>query len=273
MAQRFPAWIKKRLIYSETACNLERLIDALALNTVCKSACCPNKSECFSQKKATFMILGKICTRNCGFCAVKKGRPLQPDKSEAERVTNAVKALGLNHAVITSVTRDDLEDGGARQFYDVAFKIKGETQARLEILTPDFRGKKEALDTVLDAHVDIFCHNLETVPRLYSRVRPEADYKRSLEVLKRAKKRIDTTKSGIMVGLGEREDEVFNVMRDLREIDCKSLTIGQYLRPTKRQLGVYEYVHPDLFNKYRMLALSLGFKHILSEPFARTSYM
>jgi len=185
------------------------------------------------------MILGNICTRNCGFCAVKKGEPLKPDGSEPERIPKAIMALGLKKAVIASVTRDDLEGGGARQFYHTASEIKKKTAPRLEILTPDFRGKKDALNIVLDAHVDVFCHNIETVPRLYGRVRPKADYKRSLEVLKLAKKKINMTKSGIMVGLGESQDEIFGVMRDLRDAGCESLTIGQYLRPTKRQLEVY----------------------------------
>jgi len=219
------------------------------------------------------MILGNICTRGCKFCAVKKGEALAVDPDEPNRLSHAVEALGLNHVIITSTTRDDLEDGGAGQFREVALQIKKRSpHVAIEVLTSDFKGRRESLDRVLDSPIDIFGHNLETVPRLYSNVRPQADYKRSLNILRWAKEKITATKSGIMVGLGEVKDEVLRLMHDLRGVGCQSITIGQYLQPTKRELDVYEFVHPELFDSYRAMALSLGFRSVLSGPFVRSSY-
>lgn len=266
--------MKKRIILSNNTTEAESLINKYGLHTVCSSARCPNKSECFSQKKATFMILGDTCTRSCAFCSVKKGWPLEPDGSEPERLAKALKTLGLRHAVITSVTRDDLEDGGAGHFRDCALKIKSLVdKIVLEALVPDFMGRPGPIETVSGSSIDIFGHNIETVPRLYSKVRPRADYKRSLGVLELAKKKCASIKSGLMVGLGETEDEIICVMRDLLNAGCESLTIGQYLRPTRSQLEVESFIHPDVFAGYKDKAISMGFKHVLAEPFARTSYM
>lgn len=220
------------------------------------------------------MILGNICTRGCAFCSVKKGLPLKLDDEEPKKISRAVKALGLRHVIITSVTRDDLEDGGAGQFRDTVFEIKkGRPDVTVEVLTPDFKGRRESIEKVLDSPIDIFSHNVETVPRLYKVVRRKADYKRSLQVLKKARERIDTTKSGFMVGLGEKEEEVYRVLNDLRGVGCELLTIGQYLQPTKEKLDVYEFIHPKRFDIYKKRALSLGFRNVMSSPFARTSYM
>jgi len=270
---KFPSWIRKRLTQSDTANKIEGLISELKLHTVCQSARCPNRYDCFSKKRVTFMILGDTCTRDCRFCSVKKGEPVSVDKDEPEKISRAIESLGLTHAVITSVTRDDLEDGGAGHFSDVAYAIKDRCpEAHIEALTPDFGGKEEAVDKVSDSPIDLFGHNIETVPRLYDSVRPKADYERSLNILKRAKRKRKTTKSGIMVGLGETKDEVYGVMRDLRDAGCELLTIGQYLKPTKMQVDVYEFVRPEIFDIYKKEALSLGFKDVLSFPFARTSY-
>lgn len=274
MTYHFPPWIKKRLIQSDTIDKIEDLIKELNLHTVCRSACCPNKSECFSKKRVTFMILGNICTRNCKFCAVKKGQPSKVDRDEPKKISQAINTLGLTHIIITSVTRDDLEDGGANQYFLVVTQIKRDCpKVTIEVLTPDFKGKSESLYKVLDSPIDIFSHNIETVPRLYNIIRPQADYYRSLDILRKAKKKKKTTKSGIMVGLGETKEEVFNVMYDLKNAGCDLLTIGQYLKPTKGQFEVCEFVHPEIFDLYNDKALSLGFKDVLSSPFARTSYM
>jgi len=266
--------VKKRIVLSNNTAEVESLLTEYGLHTVCRSACCPNKSECFSEKKATFMILGDTCTRSCAFCSVKKGTALEPDSSEPERLAKAIEALGLRHAIITSVTRDDLEDGGAEHFRNCAFKIKKCVAGiTLEVLVPDFKGDHASIEMVSDAPIDIFGHNIETVPRLYKRVRPQADYTRSLGVLELARKKRLSIKSGLMVGLGETEDEVFCVMRDLFNVGCESLTIGQYLRPTQSQLEVESFIHPDTFGVYKKRALTMGFKRVLAEPFARTSYM
>lgn len=274
MRDGFPYWIKKRFIDSDAARHAEALIKRLRLNTVCASASCPNRFECSAQKRVTFMILGDVCTRDCGFCSVKKGKPARVDAYEPEKISLAVSRLSLEHVVITSVTRDDLEDGGSCHFRRVVCHIKKETPCTtIEVLTPDFSGKKESIDRVTASPIDIFSHNIETVPRLYNTVRPGADYKRSLEVLKRAKDGKKPIKSGLMLGLGETQEEIFKVMRDLSDCGCDILTIGQYLRPTREQFEVREFVHPDIFESYKSEAFALGFKEVLSEPFARTSYM
>ncbi len=220
------------------------------------------------------MILGDRCTRNCGFCSVTPDSPQPPDPTEPERVAKAAAEMGLRYVVITSVTRDDLPDGGASQFRDTILKIRQFLpHAKVEVLTPDFRGNTEALKSVLEASPDVFNHNVETVPRLYPKVRPQADYKRSLMILKKAKEiapRIPT-KSGLMVGLGETFEEVVDVMKDLRECGCDILTIGQYLQPKKENLPVVEYIHPDVFEEYKRRAYSLGFKYVASSPLVRSS--
>ncbi len=270
--KKFPQWIKKRLVRSDIVNQVEGLVSELKLHTVCKSACCPNRYDCFSQKRVTFMILGDICTRDCRFCSVKKGVPLEVDRNEPEKISRAVEVLGLNRAIITSVTRDDIEDGGAGHFYEVVCTVKNRCPGvTVEVLTPDFNGKAESIEKVLHSPIDIFSHNLETVERLYDTVRPQADYRRSLDLLREAKRKIRAIKSGIMLGLGETRQEVYRVMRDLRDAGCELLTIGQYLKPTKLQLDVYEFIHPEIFDLYKNAALSLGFKDVLSSPFARTS--
>ncbi len=221
------------------------------------------------------MILGNTCTRNCAFCAVKKGKPLPPDPTEPERLAQAARRLGLRHIVITSVTRDDLSDEGANHFARTIKAIRAKVVSTVEVLTPDFKGDAEALQTVIAAHPDVYNHNVETVPSLYRKVRPEADYLRSLEVLKRAKA-LDgslVTKSGLMVGLGEAEEEVFQTMRDLRDVEVEILTIGQYLSPTREHFPIVEFVRPEIFEEYARFARSLGFSAVASGPFVRSSYM
>ncbi|OLN32732.1 Lipoate synthase [Desulfosporosinus metallidurans] len=251
------------------------LLQDLKLNTVCDSALCPNLTECYSKKTATFMIMGDVCTRNCRFCAVSNGKPSSLYPDEPRRVAQATARLGLKHVVVTSVTRDDLIDGGASHFVEVIKNIREYCpQSIIEVLTPDFKGSFDRVAQVVEAKPHIFNHNIETVPRLYSAVRPQADYLRSLNVLEHAKKTDQGvfTKCGIMLGLGEEEREVVNVMKDLRNIGCDIITIGQYLQPSPQHLPVKEYVHPDVFNKYESIAIEQGFLHVASGPFVRSSF-
>lgn len=270
-----PEWLKIKIQGNRNKEQVKEILEKLSLNTVCKEANCPNLMECFCSKTATFMILGRTCTRNCTFCNVTKGITEGVDGAEPVHVARAVKELGLKHAVITSVTRDDLTDGGAGHFAAVVREINQmNPSVTVEVLIPDFQGDKEALRKVLDAKPDILNHNIETVERLYPEVRPMASYSRSLLLLKEAKD-IDSsilTKSGIMVGLGEKKEEVLRVFEDLRKSECNLLTIGQYLAPSKRHHSVVEYIHPDLFDEYKTAALKLGFDHVVSSPFARSSY-
>lgn len=244
------------------------------LSTVCEEARCPNKAACFSRPTATFMILGASCTRSCGFCAVDSSGPALPDPDEPERVAEAAREMGLRYVVVTSVTRDDLADGGAGQFASTIRALKASIPGvRVEVLTPDFNGDRDAIKAVLDASPDVFNHNVETVPRLYSEVRPQADFGRSLGVLS-ASKRIApgiATKSGMMLGLGEAFNEVVNVMRDLRQAGCDFLTVGQYLRPSRGNLPVKEYVPPERFEQIRDLGLEMGFRFVASSPLVRSS--
>ncbi|MGB9610914.1 MAG: lipoyl synthase, partial [Bryobacteraceae bacterium] len=254
---------------------LKRLVRRLELHTVCESAACPNIGECWNHRTATFMILGNFCTRRCGFCAVQKGQPLPVDPDEPRRVAEACEHLGLRHAVITSVNRDDLKDGGASHFAAVIRAIRQRIPGcRVEVLVPDFQGSREALKTVMDAAPDVLNHNIETVPRLYREVRFGARYERSLEMLAYAAElRPDIpTKSGLMVGLGESDEEVITVLGDLRRHGARIVTIGQYLRPTLKHLPVLRYVTPEQFAEYRRVALELGFEHVESGPFVRSSY-
>lgn len=273
--KKFPPWMKKKLVHNGKMAEVTGLLNELKLNTVCRSARCPNANECYNCGTATFMILGDICTRNCNFCAVTPGTPLAPDPTEPDRIAQAVKKLGLKHAVVTSVTRDDLPDGGAGHFAATIKAIKEVSDAFVEVLTPDFEENIDNLKIVIDAKPDIFNHNLETVPRLYKDVRPQAIYERSLNVLAGAKK-IDPdclTKSGLMVGLGETFEEVVQVMKDLREINCDYLTIGQYLQPTDEHHELVEFVTPETFEKYGDKGKELGFTKVFSAPFVRSSYM
>jgi len=273
--QPMPPWLRKRLLASGDIESTRRLLADLHLNTVCQSARCPNQGECFAHRTATFMILGNTCTRNCRFCAVEHGRPETVDQDEPRRVAEAARRLGLRHVVVTSVTRDDLPDGGAGHFAATITSLREALPGSyIEVLTPDFRGSRDALTIVARAKPDIFNHNVETVPRLYPEVRPQADYRRSLEVLKEMKA-IDAkiyTKSGLMVGLGETQDEVLVVMADLRAVQCDILTIGQYLRPSPQHLEIKEFVTPETFAWYAEKGKELGFLHIASEPYVRSSY-
>lgn len=276
MEQRKPEWLKIKALGGQNRTGVEDLLARLSLHTVCQEAACPNLMECYGRKTATFLILGPECTRNCTFCAVGKGAPLPPEEGEPERVAQAVRELGLRHAVITSVTRDDLPDGGAGQFVRVIKAIRAACpETSIEVLIPDFAGNREALAAVVAAGPDILNHNVETVPRLYPEVRPMADYQRSLDLLAAAKKLSPglLTKSGIMVGLGETQEEVLALFSDLVRAGCAMLTVGQYLAPSRAHHAVVEYVHPDTFEFYRKAALEKGFAHVSSGPLVRSSYL
>src|SRR5690606_12278192 len=269
-----PDWLRVKLPYGENYKKIVDIVDRNRLHTVCQSARCPNMGECWTAGTATFMILGNVCTRSCGFCAVKTGRPGPGlDWDEPNRVADAVLHMGLRHAVITSVNRDEREDGGAPIFAETIRRIR-EVQpgCTVEVLIPDFRGIWDALQIVLDARPDILNHNDETVPRLYRRVRPQADYQRSLEVLRRSKEQGLRTKSGIMVGLGETEDEVIELMDDFVANGVDVMTIGQYLQPTRMHLPVEEFIHPDVFRRYKVVGEAKGIEHVESGPLVRSSY-
>jgi len=268
-----PEWLKVRLL-NEDLNRMEAFLKSMSLNTVCQSANCPNMGECFARKTATFMIMGNICTRNCRFCAVEKGHPQPLDEDEPRRVAEAAQKLGLKHVVVTCVTRDDLPDGGASHFAKTIYELKKLPGVTVEVLVSDFMGKEESIAKVVEAKPDIINHNIETVPRLYSKVRPKADYSRSLNLLKKSKE-LDPyilTKSGIIVGLGETEEEVIQVMKDLRSVDCDMMTIGQYLRPSAKHIEVAEYVTPQQFERYEEIGYELGFKYVASGPLVRSSY-
>lgn len=271
---KHPPWLTRKVSADDNQ-ELLKIIRKDGLHTVCQEACCPNIWECFRRRHATFMILGKHCTRNCRFCAVGKGPLSPPDPEEAEKVARVAQEIGLKHIVITSVTRDDLPDGGAWLFALTVKKIKEHLPgATVEVLTPDFQGDTQALTKVLAAEPEIFNHNVETVPRLYPAVRPEADYRRSLEVLEKAKSispRV-TTKSGLMVGLGERREEILQVARDLRAVGCDLLTVGQYLRPSSTHHPVVKYYSPEEFADMEQELSSLGFSHVAAAPLVRSSY-
>jgi len=271
--KRKPSWLKVRLPQGKSYVDVRNLVASQKLHTVCESARCPNVGECWNKRTATFMILGNICTRSCRFCAVKTGKPTEFDTQEPHRVAEAVKKLDLRHAVITSVNRDELKDGGAIIFAETIRQIrKNVPGCRIEVLTPDFKGEKDALDIVLDANPDIFNHNIETIPRLYQTVRPQAKYERSLYVLDYMKIHGEITKSGLMVGIGERSEEVIDVMKDLRSISVDILTIGQYLQPTPEHLPIDCYVEPSEFDWYKEEGLKMGFAHVESGPLVRSSY-
>jgi lipoyl synthase len=271
--KRRPEWLKVRLGSGENFADVRRLIREKNLHTVCESARCPNVGECFNRRTATFMILGDVCSRNCRFCNVAAGKPAPPDPGEPERVAEAVAELKLKHAVITSVTRDDLHDGGADIFARTVRAIRERSpECSVEILIPDFQADERAFERILQDPPDILNHNLETAARLYDQARPQADYRRSLELIRYFKKRGLRTKSGLMAGLGETDDEIFEAMRHLREAGCDILTIGQYLQPTKAHLPVDRYVHPDVFAEYRRRGAEMGFLAVEAEPLVRSSY-
>lgn len=274
-----PEWLKIRLGDPSNQNHVLKLIEGLNLHTVCQEARCPNIFECWSDRTATFMLAGDICTRHCGFCAVGKGKPGALDREEPLHVAEAVRHLNLAHAVITSVNRDDLADGGAAHWAETIRQVRAlNPTCKIEVLIPDFNGDEAALNTVLDAEPDVLNHNTETIARLYRRVRPDADYTQTLTMLERAARRRDReargmlTKSGIMVGLGETFDEVVALMKDLRSVSTDIMTIGQYLQPYERRLPVERYVTPEEFARYREVGMELGFRHVESSPLTRSSY-
>ena len=272
---RKPPWLKRRIPAGTSSRKVPDLLRKGGLHTVCEEALCPNQGECFSRGTATFLILGDRCTRDCRFCSVAHGPSGPPDPEEPARVADVVREMGLHYVVITSVTRDDLADGGAGLFARTIQEIRGRNPETLvEVLIPDFEGDERALHKVLEARPDVLNHNLETVPRLYPSVRPEAVYRRSLELLERVEAYDSTipTKSGLMLGLGESPEEIGRTLRDLRQVGCSLLTLGQYLQPTRRHLPVHRFVHPDEFEEWRTVALDLGFAEVASGPFVRSSY-
>ena len=270
---RRPEWLKVRLGSGQNFSDVRNLVGDNKLHTVCESARCPNVGECWSRRTATFMILGDVCTRSCAFCNITTGKPPVYDLEEPQRVADAVKKLNLRHAVITSVARDDLKDGGSFIFAETIRKIREQQPGcTIEVLIPDFKGDLDALDMVLDAQPEILNHNLETVERLQGPLRIQAKYDRSLSVLKHAKSRGFITKSGIMVGVGESYDEVYQTLADLRKIDCNILTVGQYLPPTKQHYPMERFYHPDEFAEIKKRALAMGFTHVESGPMVRSSY-
>jgi len=275
MQKKRPEWLKKRITINDQQTRIYELLSGLNLNTVCQSAICPNIAECFAKGTATFMILGNICTRNCRFCAVDHGEPLPVDGNEPKRLALAAKEMKLRHVVITSVTRDDLPDGGAEQFAKTIDELHKELpDATIEVLTPDFHGDEKSLALVINSKPDIFNHNVETVPRLYPEVRPQANYRRSLNILKKAKEINSQTyiKSGIMIGLSEDRSEISEVLKDLAQSGCDMLTVGQYLSPSNSHIRIYEYIHPDIFNEIGEEAKGLGFAYVASGPFVRSSF-
>ncbi len=275
MTPRHPPWLKVRAPGGPGYVETSATVRALGLHTVCQEARCPNIGECWAHKTATFMLLGDTCTRNCTFCAVTHGRPLTVDPEEPGRVADAVRRLGLRHVVVTSVNRDDLSDGGAGHFAATARAIRGlVADCRIEVLVPDFQGNLQAVTTVVGSPIEIFNHNLETVPRLYRRVRPGARYERSLAVLEAAGTGREglLTKAGLMLGLGEQHEELLSVFSDLRDVGCDILTLGQYLRPSAEHLPVERYVPPEEFAALRRSAIALGFRHVEAGPLVRSSY-
>ncbi|MFH0844980.1 MAG: lipoyl synthase [Pseudomonadota bacterium] len=270
-----PAWLRRRIQAGPTYLKVQEMLRENRLHTVCEEALCPNQGECFSCGTATFLILGDRCTRNCRFCAVTHGSPAPPDPDEPGKVAETVKKMGLHYVVITSVTRDDLADGGAGHFARTIMEIRRQIpDARVEVLIPDFQGSDGAIKTVLQAGPDVLNHNLETVPGLYPKVRPGADYHRSLHLIKRVHDLEPPipTKSGLMLGLGETPGEVMKALQDLLEVHCRILTLGQYLRPSMEHLPVERFIAPDEFDRWRQTALHMGFSEVASGPFVRSSY-
>ncbi len=273
-ARRLPEWLKRPIPRAGGTYFTTKLVGELGLQTICESARCPNRAECWTRRTATFMILGETCTRPCGFCAVKRGKPEAVADDEPERLAEACQRLGLRHVVITSVTRDDLADGGAEHFRRCVLAVRERTGATIEVLTPDFDGRADCIDRVLAARPEVFNHNLETVARLQHHVRRKSQYRVSLEVLGHVKRTSPSTrtKSGLMLGLGETTEEVLETLADLRSHGCDLLTLGQYLQPSPRHLPVVRYLPPDEFEELGRVARSLGFADVASGPFVRSSY-
>lgn len=273
--RRLPRWLKRNVPKGNADHFTDRLLRELRLTTVCEEAKCPNRMECYSQKTATFMILGEVCTRPCGFCSVAKGKTQAVEADEPDRVALAALRMGLKHVVITSVTRDDLPDGGAEHFYRSVLAVRAKTGAAVEVLTPDFLDKPGAIERVVEAAPEVFNHNTETMPRLYREVRGrKSDYCWTMELLRRVKRLNPSikTKSGLMLGLGETRDELFDVFADLRDVGCDMLTLGQYLQPTPEHLPVVRYVPPEEFDELGAAARAMGFTSVASGPFVRSSY-
>jgi lipoic acid synthetase len=269
-----PSWLRKRIPPSQDLLKVKSILEKADLHTVCEEARCPNLGECFSRGTATMLILGKICTRSCGFCAVQHGAPTPPDEREPQEVAKAVRKMGLQYVVITSVTRDDLPDGGASFFAKTIQAVRSlDRKIKIEVLIPDFKGDVSSLRTVLKEGPDVLNHNIETVPRLYRRVRPQADYIRSLNLLEWTKKShpFILTKSGLMLGLGETQEEVLNLFQDLKKAGCDFLTIGQYLQPRPDRLTVEQYIPPKEFEEYKKIGEEMGFR-VASGPFVRSSF-
>lgn len=273
--KRLPEYLKRGIVNTETTKNVRMVLKDKCLNTVCESARCPNKNECYTKNTATFLIMGTTCTRNCRFCNIEGGIPSLPDEKEAKKIAEAVKQLNLKYAVITSVTRDDLPFGGAEYFADVITAIKEmNPKVKVEVLTPDFQGEERAIDIVLKAKPDVFNHNIETVPSLYSKARPMASYERSLNFLKYVKQKSPEilTKTGLMAGLGETKEELLAVFDDLSKINCDILTMGQYIQPSKKHLEVERYYEPYEYEELSKTAKKAGIKHTFFSPLARSSY-
>ncbi len=271
----FPRWVTKNKVMVEKVYQVKAILKELGVNTVCELLKCPNIGECFSKPTISFMILGNICSRNCAYCAIDKGEPKKVDFDEPKNIAKTAKRLGLKHTIITSVSRDDLADGGALHFAHTVHELKLHLpESTIEVLVPDFNGNIKAVKTILGYEPHVFTHNVETVPRIYAKLRTKASYEKSIKILKSAKrlKPEIITKSGLMVGLGETEEEVFQVMKDLRGIKCDILTIGQYLQPTRYNIPVDTLVTPETFMKYKNYGIELGFLHIESAPFVRSSY-
>jgi lipoic acid synthetase len=272
--RRLPDWLKRPLPAGNGNFFTQTLIHDLRLETVCEEARCPNRPECWSRRTATFMVLGNVCTRPCGFCSVEKGQPISVEDDEPHRLAEAARRLGLRHVVITSVTRDDLPDGGAEHFARCVLAVRETTGAAVEVLTPDFQGNVAAVDTVVAAAPEVFNHNLETVPRLYRKVRGRAEYRRSLDLLDRVKRTAPriVTKAGLMLGIGETVGELFDVLADLRGVGCDVLTMGQYLAPTLKHIPVARFVPPEEFDELAARARLMGFRQVVAGPFVRSSY-
>lgn len=271
--KRKPSWLRVKLPIGEEFKKVRSLVDEYNLHTICQSGNCPNMGECWGAGTATFMILGNTCTRSCSFCAVKTGKPPEYDEDEPRRVAEAIALMQVKHAVLTSVNRDELKDRGAEIWYQTVRMVKElSPETTIETLIPDVRANWDALDRMIEGGQEVVSHNMETVKRLYRMVRPQAKYQRSLDQIQRTKNAGNRTKSGIMVGLGEREEEVFETMDDLIAHGCDVITIGQYLQPTKMHLEVADYIHPDIFEKYRVEGLKKGFSFVESGPLVRSSY-
>lgn len=273
--QRLPDWVRRTVLNTEENRSVRKILKEQGLNTICESGRCPNKGECWAKRTATFMLMGEVCTRTCKFCAVNKGKPEPLDETEPLRIVEAARQMGLRHVVLTSVNRDELPDQGSNHFArTITALYEAIPGVVVEVLTPDFQGKRDAIATVVAAHPAVYNHNVETVPRLYKRVRPGSIYERSLRVLEICKE-LDAallTKSGLMLGLGEEKDEIVAVMQDLRRVGCDILTLGQYLRPTRNNLPVHRYVTPEEFAELADIGTGLGFRQVHSGPLVRSSY-